>query len=128
MIKRKKTTERRRYPRIKQALPIKIVANGYDFTTSTQNISCVGAYCCLDKYIPPFTKIAAKVILPITNAKRIENVEVECTGVIVRTEDKENGGFNIAIFFNKITPGQRKKISQYVNQFLPKESCGHKRL
>lgn len=128
MIKPKKTTERRRYPRIKQTLPIKIVANGYDFATSTENISCIGAYCHLEKYIPPFTKIAAKVILPITNADKIENVEVECTGVIVRTEDKEDGGFNIAIFFNKITPRQRKKISQYISQFLPKEPRGPKRL
>jgi hypothetical protein len=121
--------ERRRYPRIEQALPIKIVANGYDFATSTQNVSCIGAYCHLDKYIPPFTKIAVKVTLPLTTGNRIGNVDVECNGVIVRTEDDKSGGFNVAIFFNGIKDNQRKKISQYINQFLPpQDSSRLKRL
>jgi len=126
MIKRNKT-ERRLYPRIEQALPIKIIANGYDFATSTQNVSCIGAYCHLDKYMPPFTKLAIKVTLPIANGNRKENIDVECNGVIVRTEDVDNGGFNIAIFFNRIKDSQRKKISQYISQFLPKESSSSKR-
>jgi len=117
-----KKVERRQYPRIKQALPLKIAADGYHFATSTDNVSCVGAYCHLDKYIPPFTKIAVKVILPVMADGRIKNIEVECTGVVVRTEDEKKGGFNIALFFNEIKESQRKKIAQYVNQFLPKSS------
>jgi hypothetical protein len=39
--------------------------------------------------------------------------------VVVRTEDEDMGGFNIAIFFNDINDSQRQKISRYVNQFLP---------
>ena len=115
-------TERRQYPRIKQTLPLKIAANGYRFVTNTENVSCVGAYCHLDKYIPPFTKIAVKVVLPIMVGRRIRNIDVECNGVIVRTEDEKKGGFNIAVFFNGIRETQRKKISQYINQFLPKSS------
>ena len=122
MIKYNKT-ERRRYPRIEKALPIKIAADGYDFATSTQNVSCIGAYCHLDKYIPPFTKIAVRVTLPIVTGDGVKNVDVECRRVIVRTEDEKRGGFNIAIFFNGIKDSQRKKISQYINQFLPKDSC-----
>ncbi|MFH0913189.1 MAG: PilZ domain-containing protein [Candidatus Omnitrophota bacterium] len=117
MIRRIKT-ERRLYPRIEQTLPINIIANGYDFATSTKNVSCIGAYCHLDKYIPPFTKLAIKVTLPIASGNRKKNVDVECSGVIVRTEDVANGGFNIAIFFNRINDSQRKKISQYISQFL----------
>ncbi len=117
-----KKTERRQYPRIEQELPLKIAADGYDFATSTQNVSCVGAYCHLDKYIPPFTKIAVKVTLPIMVDARMKNIEVECNGVVVRTEDEKKGGFNIAIFFNGIKESQRKKIAQYINQFLPKSS------
>ena len=117
-----KGSERRQYPRIDQKLPIKIAADGYDFMTSTRNVSCVGAYCHLDKYIPPFTKIAVKLSLPVMSQGKMQNIEVGCNGVIVRSEDEKNGGFNIAVFFNHITESQRKKIAQYVSQFLPKRS------
>lgn len=114
--------DKRRYPRLNQELPVKIAANGFDFVTTTQNISCIGAYCHIDKYVPPFTKILIKLNLP----KEKENVE--CYGVIVRTEDEAKGGFNIAIFFNKIKEIQRQKIAQYLNRFLPENSlqaCQH---
>jgi hypothetical protein len=110
--------ERRQYPRIEQRLSLKIAANGYDFATSTQNLSCVGAYCHLTRYIPPFTRVTVKLDLPIISDNAKTDRIVECKGVIVRTEDKAEG-FNIAIFFNAITESQRNKIAQYVNQFLP---------
>ncbi len=117
-----KGAERRRYPRIDKELPIKIAANGYAFATSTLNLSCVGAYCHLDKYIPPFTKIAVKLSLPMATREGKKDMDVECQGVVVRTEDDKRGGFNLAVFFNRIQNTQRKKISQYINQFLPQKS------
>lgn len=116
--------ERRQYPRVEQRLPLKIAANGYDFATTTQNISCLGAYCHVDKYIPPFTKIMVKLTLPIASYDKNDNCSVECKGVVVRTEDEEKGGFNIAVFFNEIKDHQRNKISQYISQFLPQISSG----
>lgn len=114
--------ERRKYPRIDHRLHIKVAANGYDFITSTQNVSCVGAYCQIKKYVPPFTKVKVKLTLPIINENENKKYDVECKGVIVRTADEDNGGFNIAIFFNEINNIQRKKISEYISQFLPKKS------
>lgn len=119
MIRHKKI-ERRLYPRIEQQLPLKIVADGYGLATTTRNVSCVGAYCHVDRYIPPFTKIIAKLTLPLVAKNRKDNYNLECKGVVVRVEDENNGGFNIAIFFNEIKNNQRHKISQYVSQFLPK--------
>ncbi len=108
--------EKRLYPRIDTNLPLKVIANGYDFSTSTENLSCLGAYCHIDKYVPPFTKLSIKLDLPNIGF-------VECKGVIVRTEDNTNtGGFNIAIFFNRIDNQQRQKISEYLKQFLPVEA------
>lgn len=123
MIKHIKT-ERRRYLRIKQDLPLNIAANGYDFITTTQNVSCVGAYCHIDKYIPPFTKITVKLRLPITakTDRSSKSYDVECKGVIVRSEDESEGGFNIAVFFNEIKGSQRQKIAKYISQFLPQNS------
>ncbi len=124
---KQKGIERRQYPRVEQRLPLKIAANGYDFITSTQNVSCVGAYCHVDKYIPPFTKIMVKLTLSIANNNSSENCNVECKGVVVRTEDEDKGGFNIALFFNTIKDDQRKKISQYIKQFLPEKTSPSKR-
>lgn len=127
MVKNTKA-ERRRYPRIEQKLPVNVAADGYGFATVTKNISCVGAYCHIDKYIPPFTKVAVRLTLPITLKSGDRVAFVECRGVIVRTEDETSGGFNIAIFFNDIKDSQRHKISQYINQFLPEESSSPSRL
>jgi c-di-GMP-binding flagellar brake protein YcgR len=118
----KSNAERRQYPRINQTLPIKVQANGYRFTTNTENVSCVGAYFHLDKYIPPFTKIAVKLVLPVKSGSSVKSINVDCNGVVVRSDDEKNGGFNMAVFFNEIKESQRKRISQYINQFLPKSS------
>jgi len=113
-----KNTERRLHPRINQHLPINVAANGYDFVTSTQNISCLGAYCTLDKYIPPFTKVKIKLNLPISVNGRTNHCDVDCNGVVVRSEDDPAGKFNVAIFFNEIKNQPRQKIAQYVKQFI----------
>ena len=107
----RKSQEKRLYPRVEHKLPIKVAANGYDFITTTKNVSCVGVYCRIKKYVPPFTRVLVRLSLPVL---------VECKGVVVRTEDEEKGdGFNIAIFFNEISEDQRKKIGRYISQFLP---------
>jgi hypothetical protein len=115
-------TEKRQYPRIEQRLPLKIAANGYDFTTSTHNVSCVGLYCRVEKYIPPFTRIMVKLNLPVAGSRGNDTCDVECRGVVVRTDDEKEGGFNIAVFFNQINDNQRQKISHYIDQFLPEKS------
>jgi hypothetical protein len=121
MIKNIKA-ERRQYPRIEQRLPIKLAVNGYDFITSTHNVSCVGAYCHVTKYMPPFTKVVVKLTLPIITDNGNKNYNVVCKGVVVRAEDESGGGFNIAVFFNEINTEEKKKISEYIKQFLPKDS------
>ncbi|MCX7927976.1 MAG: PilZ domain-containing protein [Candidatus Omnitrophica bacterium] len=115
----KTKVERRIHPRVEKKLPINVAANGYDFVSSTHNISCVGAYCTIDKYVPPFTKVKIKLNLPIVVEGKQQNIDILCNGVIVRTEDNPDGKFNIAIFFNDIKEQPRQKIAQYVQQFLP---------
>ena len=123
-----KESERRQHPRIEHQLALKVAANGYDFNTTTKNVSCVGAYCRINKYVPPFTKIMIKLALPIAANNKSSISNVECKGVVIRTDDEAGGGFNIAIFFNAINDSQRHKISQYVSQFLPQNSSGLNRL
>lgn len=117
-----KNSERRQYPRIQAKIPLKLAADGYDFITATQNVSCIGAYCRIDKYVPPFTKVSVKMTLPLAKGRKEEDSSVECKGVVVRSEGEGTSGFNIAVFFNEIKESQRKKISRYLNQFLPEKS------
>jgi len=118
---KKLNSERRLYPRIQQSLPINLAADGYDFSTTTDNISCVGAYCKVDKYIPPFTKIAIKLCLFMSGGKS-RGLTAQCKGVVVRTEDDQNEGFNVAIFFNEIKDPEKQKIHRYISQFIPQSS------
>ncbi len=118
-----KGIERRVHPRIYHELPLYIAANGYDFKTTTQNISCSGAYCEINKYVPPFTKLSIKMVLPVKKQNKKEKIDVKCKGVIVRSDDDAKGGFNIAIFFNKIAENQKERISQYIHQYLPEKVC-----
>lgn len=115
----KHNPERRLFPRITHQLPVEVIANGYDFATTTKNVSCVGAYCNIKKYVPPFTKVMVKMDLPMkTDTGEESSCNVECKGVIVRSEDEANGGFNIAIFFNGINALARRKISRYISQLV----------
>lgn len=125
-MKKASGIERRQHPRIDHKLPIQVAANGYDFSTSTRNISCVGAYCSIKKYVPPFTKVMVKLTLPVKTDASNKECDVECKGVVVRTDDEDKGSFNIAVFFNEIKYEQRKRISRYISQFLPEESLSQK--
>jgi hypothetical protein len=112
--KMKTGKERRIHPRIDKQLPMRVAVNGYDFVTNTQNVSCLGTYCSINKYIPPFTRVKIKLDLPIKNVIQ----PVECEGVIVRAEDDADGKFDIAIFFNKIKDQPKQRLTEYVSQFL----------
>jgi DeoR/GlpR family transcriptional regulator of sugar metabolism len=67
--------------------------------------------------------VLVKLTLPVAADSGNKNYNVECKGVVVRSEDESSGGFNIAVFFNEINGEEKKKISEYVAQFLPKGAC-----
>ena len=107
--------ERRLHPRINLGLSLNVGANGYDFATKSQNVSCLGTYCHIAKYVPPFTRVRIKMDLPMKDQP--VPTPVECDGVVVRSDDEATGGFNVAIYFNRIKELQRQKLSEYVSQF-----------
>ncbi len=110
--------DKRQHPRLNHRVPLKVAVGDYDFTTSTQNISCLGAYCHIDKYVPPFTKVAVKMGLDIINKKKPKHYNIACKGVIVRSEDATNGGFNIAIFFNDMKGKSKEQIAGYIKKLI----------
>ena len=109
--------EKRRYPRLKKNLPIKIKHEEFDLVTETKNISCAGAYCRVDRYIPMMTKLKIKILLP----SKVKNnpLCINCVGTVVRVEKNDNpleSEYNVAIFFNEINKSSMNKINNFVKQ------------
>lgn len=116
-----KLEERRRSPRISRRLPFYVKSDSHDLVTETINISSSGAYCQVDKYIEPMTKVAVVLFLPIKlNDNRVINKKLKCEGVVVRTEESRltEGKFNIAVFFNNIKKVDLNSISRYIASHL----------
>jgi len=114
-----KFIERRKHPRLKEILPLKIREAEFDISTETKNISASGAYCSVDRFLAPHTKLAIQLLLPF---EREKPKQINCKGIIVRTEKNLNNTYNIAIFFNEIKRSDQIKISQYVSSHLKKKN------
>ena len=117
--------ERRRYARAPRSLAIKLEDREADFVTETKNISCIGAYCQIDNYLPILTKL--KITLLVPKSKSLKTAKhITCEGTIVRVERSsdplEQNKYNIAIYFNQISKGDMKLIDSYVKNnsaFVP---------
>jgi len=115
----KKIIERRRYPRVEKKLPIELLTDKYEISTETKNLSCIGAYCTVDKDIPLLTKLSITLILPKKSEDKC--IKVKCKGVVVRKEIINSNKFNIAIFFNDIKETEKNKILRYIDTLSLKE-------
>lgn len=111
--------ERRRYPRIKREIPLKIKLDDYDLVGQTNNISSVGTYCTVDKYIPVFSIISIILLLPIKDTP--EGVcSIRCKGAVVRSQEnpEDKNKYNVAIYFNRLRKSDKTKLLQYVQHYL----------
>lgn len=113
--------ERRRYIRADKNLAIKIRDKDADFVTETKNVSCLGAYCEVDGYLPILTKLKITLLLP--KSKNIKDPKhIVCEGTVVRIEKAsdplENNKYNIAIYFNHIGRADMKLIDRYVKNCM----------
>jgi hypothetical protein len=110
--------ERRRHPRIDERVPFTIRSEDFDAVAETLNLSCLGAYCQLTKYLPLMTNL--KITLALPRGDQTNAIEyAECSGVVVRVEEMEShsqGGklYNTAIYFNEIEESQKQKIARLV--------------
>ena len=110
------SSERRRDPRIIGNIPVKVCSDDCDIVTETKNLSRSGAYCRINKYLEPMTKLKIHLLLPFKRNEKVLTKKVSCQGVIVRTESvPREEGYNIAIFFNDILNKDADCISEFVN-------------
>jgi len=114
VISKRTFSERRRDPRVSNNVPLKLCHEDGDMVTETCNISRSGAYCRVNKYIEPMTKLQVHLLLPIKKGDRNVTKKVSCEGVVVRVEPLERGLYNVAIFFNEIAQRDADQVAAYV--------------
>ena len=112
------TQERRQAPRVSERVSLAVADATAEFRTETTNLSTAGAYCTMDRFIPPMTKLQLQFELP--NGSR--RVQVRCEGVVVRVEpvveSTEQGRYHVAIFFSEIADRDRTAIATFVCERL----------
>ncbi len=113
------TPERRRHPRLEGNIPLKICSDEFDLVTETQNLSCSGAYCRVNKYLEPMSKLKIHLLLPIKKYNKVTTKKISCQGVIVRSESVPGEPyFNVAIFFNDIQQRDVDSLNAYILSVL----------
>ncbi len=118
----KSSVERRKDPRFFGSVPVKISGNDFDLVTETKNLSRSGAYCRVNQYIEPMTKLKVQFLLPFKSNDRTVTKKISCGAVIVRTEsDPSNGTYNVAVFFNDIQARDVAVLVDYVSNMLSLE-------
>lgn len=119
MKNKKKYEEKRKHPRSKKNIDFKIETGDSTITAKSIDLSCIGVYCQVDKYMPSMTNLKIVIGLPCDGQE--DGVEyVECNGVVVRVKRilSNNGGntHNIAIFFNEIKESEKEKIASFIEK------------
>jgi hypothetical protein len=113
--------DRRRFARAAKNLAIKLEDKEVDFVTETKNISCIGAYCQIDTYLPILTKLNITLLLPKDKNSKTPK-HISCEGTVVRIEkcadSLEPNKYNVAVYFNQINKSDMKLIDRYVKTHL----------
>lgn len=111
-------SERRQAPRVTERVMLEVRDATAEFRAETNNLSTVGAYCTLDRFLPPMTKLQLQFELPDGQRR----VRVRGEGVVVRVEPviatAERGGYHVGIFFTEMTERDRSAIARFVRQRL----------
>ena len=112
--------ERRRQPRINKCLQFELKAEGLDIVTETIDLSCIGAYCQVNKYIPLMTIFDITLALP-SGDKENEFEHVKCNGTVVRVDKVSSpagagDNYNVAIYFAEIEESEKQKLASFVEK------------
>lgn len=110
--------ERRRAPRVKERLLLALTEGASTFQAHLHNLSATGAYCALDRFLPPMTKLEVQCVL----LNGSQPTHIRCTGVVVRVEpvvaNVERPSYHVAIFFTELSEQGRAAIEQFVRDRL----------
>ena len=117
--------ERRRAPRVHERIACSIGEGGRAIRSQTRNLSTAGAYCLIDEFIAPMTKLQLDLELPPTGQPGEQHqrpVRIRCEGVVVRiepvVESAEQGRYHMAVFFSQMSERDRAAIVRFVQARL----------
>ncbi len=117
--------ERRKHLRLEHNVPVKISGGDVDIVTETKDLSCSGAFCRINKFIAPMTKLKLNLLLPVRKGSKIVDKRINCEGVVVRIEATADGDFfHAAIFFSDINPKDSQLIGEFVDAVIKEKSDG----
>lgn len=118
--------ERRKFPRATKSLSLKIGHKDFFAITQTKNISCSGAYCEVESFVHPMTKLSITLFVPLEFEKKVITKKIDCKGIVVRTEPPAptagRNTFHIGIYFTDISRQDKNIIARYVDYHLKKEN------
>ena len=112
-------TERRKAPRIAdEGLSLAVKGGDFDIITHTLNVSASGIYCKVEKEIPLMSRVQLMLMMPDPAKDDKSSIGVEVDGVVVRQHpviiDGRVKHYDIAIFFENLSPKHREMISDYI--------------
>ena len=118
-------SERRGTPRASKRVIVSLADASAELVTETTNLSASGAYCTVNRFIAPMTKLTMRFDL----SDGAHPVTIHCTGVVVRTEPSvptpHHARYSIAVFFSDLAERDRATITQFVREHV-KLSAGGK--
>ena len=115
----KKAKDRRRRPRASKQVPLSLKDTEPGILNNVENISSSGVLCHTAKMLPLMSRVAMEIALEMPDTFSDDAEAVACQGVVVRCEkrpDEENNGYETAIFFTRMSEGDRARLEQFVDQ------------
>jgi len=113
--------ERRQHERIKIRLSASIGIKPHDPKVSIPSalildLSLGGAYCEVDRFVEPLTKVLLTVDFSHTSEAGLEKETVVCRGVVVRSEPEQgkDGRYRMGILFTEISQPDREKLQRFL--------------
>ena len=116
--------ERRGAPRTSKRVTVSLTDSSAELVTETNNLSASGAYCTVNRFIAPMTKLTMRFNV----SDGAHPVTIHCTGVVVRTDPSvptpHQARYSIAVFFSDVAERDRATITQFVRQHVQLASGG----
>jgi len=115
--------ERRRHRRVQLRLNASLEPKTTDPPVSTPSVAVLdlslgGAYCEVDHFMAPLTKVLLTVDIPASDAETGSTESAICRGVVVRMEPESGGAerYRMGILFTEISRPDREKLQRFLSR------------
>jgi hypothetical protein len=117
-----KPSERRAHPRIPANLELQATPEkgGVVARMTAENLSVGGLYCTSNADFPEMTRVAVRLMLPISHNGRHSTRPLDIEAVVVRREPLPSGSngedrYKLALFFTSMDDIVREQLQSFLN-------------